>query len=72
MQVAHYTEFIKKNAEWEFAGIFADDGISVFFEKENINTMDAALQKTVTVDFLTKKRVKNEGMFHIMLKIAMR
>ena len=23
-----YTEFIKKNTEWEFAGIFADDGIS--------------------------------------------
>jgi len=28
VQVAHYTEFIKKNAKWEFAGIFADDGIS--------------------------------------------
>ncbi|WP_443660946.1 recombinase family protein [Clostridium algidicarnis] len=28
VQVAHYTEFIKKNAEWEFAGIFEDDGIS--------------------------------------------
>lgn len=28
VQVAHYTDFIKKNAEWEFAGIFADDGIS--------------------------------------------
>ena len=28
VQVAHYTEFIKKNNEWEFAGIFADDGIS--------------------------------------------
>lgn len=27
-QVAHYTEFIKKNVEWEFAGIYADDGIS--------------------------------------------
>ncbi len=27
-QVEHYTTFIKKNAEWEFAGIFADDGIS--------------------------------------------
>ena len=27
-QVEHYTEFIKKNPEWEFAGIFADDGIS--------------------------------------------
>ncbi len=27
-QVEHYTEYIKNNPEWEFAGIFADDGIS--------------------------------------------
>ena len=27
-QVEHYTSFIQKNDEWEFAGIFADDGIS--------------------------------------------
>ena len=27
-QVEHYTEFIQKNLEWEFAGIYADDGIS--------------------------------------------
>ena len=27
-QVEHYTEYIKKNPEWEFAGIYADDGIS--------------------------------------------
>ena len=27
-QVEHYTEFIRKNPEWEFAGIYADDGIS--------------------------------------------
>ena len=27
-QVEHYTEFIKKNPKWEFAGIYADDGIS--------------------------------------------
>lgn len=27
-QVEHYTDFIRKNTEWEFAGIFADDGIS--------------------------------------------
>ena len=27
-QVEHYTEFIQKNADWEFAGIYADDGIS--------------------------------------------
>ncbi len=102
VQVSHYTEFIKKNAEWEFAGIFADDGISgtntkkreefnrmidecmegnidlvitksisrfarntldclkyirqlkdknisVFFEKENINTMDAKGEVLLTI-----------------------
>ena len=27
-QVEHYTEFIQKNPEWEFAGVYADDGIS--------------------------------------------
>lgn len=27
-QVEHYTDYIRKNREWEFAGIFADDGIS--------------------------------------------
>ncbi len=102
VQVAHYTDFIKKNNEWEFAGIFADDGISgtntkkreefnrmidecmegtidlvitksisrfarntldclkyirqlkekniaVFFEKENINTMDAKGEVLLTI-----------------------
>ena len=102
VQVAHYTEFIKKNTEWEFAGIFADDGISgtntkkreefnrmieecmegnidlvitksisrfarntldclkyirqlkekyiaVYFEKENINTMDAKGDVLLTI-----------------------
>ncbi len=27
-QVQHYTDYIKRNKEWEFAGIYADDGIS--------------------------------------------
>ena len=27
-QVEHYTEYIKKNSTWQFAGIYADDGIS--------------------------------------------
>lgn len=102
VQVAHYTEHIKKNTEWEFAGIFADDGISgtntkkreefnrmieecmegnidlvitksisrfarntldclkyirqlkekniaVYFEKENINTMDAKGEVLLTI-----------------------
>lgn len=27
-QIEHYTDYIKKNPTWEFAGIYADDGIS--------------------------------------------
>ena len=27
-QVEHYREYIQKNPDWEFAGIYADDGIS--------------------------------------------
>ena len=27
-QVEHYTNFIKRNNDWEFAGIYAGDGIS--------------------------------------------
>ena len=27
-QVAHYTQFIQKNPEWELVGIYADDGIT--------------------------------------------
>jgi site-specific DNA recombinase len=28
LQIAHYTEFIKSNDEWQFRGIFADEGIT--------------------------------------------
>lgn len=101
-QVEHYTDYIRKNPEWELAGIFADDGISgtntkkreefnrmideamagkidmivtksisrfarntldclkyirqlkeknipVYFEKENINTMDAKGEVLLTI-----------------------
>jgi DNA invertase Pin-like site-specific DNA recombinase len=101
-QVQHYTDFIKKNPKWEFARIFADDGITgtntkkrkkfkrmidevmagkidmivtksisrfarntldclkyirqlkeknipVYFEKENINTMDAKGEVLLTI-----------------------
>lgn len=101
-QVEHYKSFISRNDEWEFAGIYADDGISgtntkkreefnrliedcmlgridmvitksisrfarntldclkfirqlkdknipVFFEKENINTMDSKGEVLLTI-----------------------
>ena len=28
VQVQHYTDYIERNADWELAGIYADDGIS--------------------------------------------
>ena len=102
IQIEHYTNYIKKNKEWELAGIFADDGITgtntkkrdefnrmieecmagsidmiitksisrfarntldclkyirqlkdkniaVFFEKENINTMDSKGEIMLTI-----------------------
>jgi site-specific DNA recombinase len=101
-QVAHYTDFIQKNKDWAFAGIYADEGITatntkkrdefkrliedcmaekidmvitksvsrfarntvdsistirklkekniaVFFEKENINTMDGKGEVLITI-----------------------
>ena len=27
-QINHYSEYIKKNKDWEFVGIYADDGIT--------------------------------------------
>jgi len=47
VQVAHYTDFIKENAEWEFEGIFADDGISGANTKkreEYIRTIDECME----------------------------
>ena len=40
-QVKHYTEYIQKNPKWQFAGIFADDGISGTYTKkrEGFNRM---------------------------------
>ena len=84
IQIEHYTNYIKKNKEWELADIFADDGITgtntkmiitksisrfarntldclkyirqlkdkniaVFFEKENINTMDSKGEVLLTI-----------------------
>ncbi|HHY72177.1 MAG TPA: recombinase family protein [Bacillus bacterium] len=102
IQIEHYTNYIKKNTDWELAGIFADDGITgtntkkreefnrmidecmagnidmiitksisrfarntldclkyirqlkdkniaVFFEKENINTMDSKGEIMLTI-----------------------
>ena len=33
-QVDHYTNYIKKNPDWEFAGVFSDEGISGTYTKK--------------------------------------
>ena len=55
-QVEHYTEFIQKNPEWEFAGIYADDGISGTNTKEDFNRMieDCMAGK---IDFVISKSI---------------
>lgn len=57
-QVEHYTEYIKKNPEWEFAGIYADDGISGTNTKkrEEFNRMIEAC-KTGEIDMIITKSI---------------
>ena len=33
-QVNHYTDYIKKKPEWDFAGVFADEGVSGTYTKK--------------------------------------
>lgn len=57
-QVEHYTEYIKKNPEWEFAGIYADDGISGTNTKkrEEFNRMIEAC-KAGEIDMIITKSI---------------
>lgn len=57
-QVEHYTEYIKKNSDWEFAGIYADDGISGTNTKnrEEFNRMIEDCEKG-TIDMIITKSI---------------
>ena len=57
-QVEHYTEYIKKNPDWEFAGIYADDGISGTNTKkrEEFNRMTEAC-KAGEIDMIITKSI---------------
>lgn len=59
VQVEHYTEYIQKNPDWEFAGIYADDGISGTNTKKreefnhmiddcNAGTIDMIITKSIS------------------------
>ena len=52
-QVEHYTEFIQKNPEWEFAGIYADDGIS------GTNTKNVRTLTLLCISFQKRNSRKN-------------
>lgn len=57
-QVEHYTEYINKNHEWEFAGIYADDGISGIYTKnrEKFNDMIEDCEAG-TIDMIITKSI---------------
>lgn len=46
-QKAHYEDYIKSNAEWEFAGIFYDEGITGTKKecRDGLNSLVAACEK---------------------------
>lgn len=58
LQVQNYTEMITSNEEWEFAGIYADEGISgtSTLHRENFNKM-IELCKAGEIDLIITKQV---------------
>lgn len=52
VQKEYYTDKIMSNPAWTMTGIFADKGITVIFEKENINSLeDSELRITLSGAF---------------------
>lgn len=56
-QVEHYTEYIQKNPEWEFAGIYADEHVIIGTSGENlVKSRGSAL---VPISFLLRDKPKS-------------
>jgi len=55
-QKAHYEDYIKSNAEWEFAGIFYDEGITGTKKecRDGLNSLVAACEKGLVDLVITK------------------
>lgn len=55
-QKAHYEDYIKSNAEWEFAGIFYDEGITGTKKecRDGLNSLVAACEKGLVNMIITK------------------
>lgn len=49
MQKEYYTDKIMSNLAWTMTGIFADKGITVIFEKENINSLEEDSELRITL-----------------------
>lgn len=49
MQKEYYTDKIMSNPAWTMTGIFADKGITVIFEKENINSLEEDSELRITL-----------------------
>lgn len=80
-QVEHYTEYIQKNPDWEFAGIYADDGISGTNTKkrEEFNRMiddckagniDMIITKSISRFARNTMDAKGEVLITIMASLA--
>lgn len=57
-QVDHYTNYIKKNPDWEFAGVFSDEGISGTYTKKRagFNKMIEEAMKG-NIDYIITKSI---------------
>ena len=80
-QVEHYTDFIQKNPEWEFAGIYADDGISGtntknrdefnrMIEDCEAGTIDMIITKSISRFARNTLDAKGEVLITIMASMA--
>ena len=80
-QVEHYTEFIQKNPGWEFAGIYADDGISGtntknrdefnrMIEDCEAGTIDMIITKSISRFARNTLDAKGEVLITIMASMA--
>lgn len=49
VQKEYYTDKIMSNPAWTMTGIFADKGIAVRFEKENINSLEEDSELRITL-----------------------
>lgn len=68
LQVQHYTQYIQENPKWDFAGIYADEGISgtSVLHREHFKRMISDC-RAGKIDFLSEGPccVSQHGSYHI-------